>query len=130
MREGQKTLQARQLRKNLTNAEQTLCQQLRHRQMSGLKFRRQQPIGPYICDFVCLEKYLVIEVDGGQHATAIAYDKRRDDYLRLHGYQVLRFWNNEVLQQCSSVLEVIHASLATGESLPPPWPSPASGGGE
>ena len=120
MREGQKTLQARHLRKNLTNAEQTLWKQLRHRQMSGLKFRRQQPIGPYICDFVCLEKYLVIEVDGGQHATAIAYDKRRDDYLRLHGYQVLRFWNNEVLQQCSSVLEVIHASLATGESLPPP----------
>ena len=130
MREGQKTLQARHLRKNLTNAEQALWQQLRHRQMAGFKFRRQQPIGPYVCDFVCLEKHMVIEVDGGQHATAIAYDKRRDDYLRLHGYQVLRFWNNEVLQQCSSVLEVIYASLATGESLPPPWPSPASGGGE
>ena len=86
----------------------------------GLKFRRQHPVGAYICDFVYLEKALVIEVDGRQHATAIAYDKRRDDYLRSSGYQVLRFWNNEVLSQRDSVLDVIYRYLASGEIPPPP----------
>ena len=120
VRQNLKTQQARKLRKNLTDAEQALWRQLRFRQVLGLKFRRQHPVGAYICDFVCLEKALVIEVDGSQHATAIAYDKRRDDYLRSSGYQVLRFWNNEVLWQRDSVLDVIYRYLALGEIPPPP----------
>lgn len=119
MRKNQKTLQARQLRKSMTDAEQALWLPLRKRQILDFKFRRQHPIGPYICDFVCIEQKLIIEVDGGQHSEAIAYDRSRDKYLRLQGYHVLRFWNNEVLLQRDAVLDVIYAYLASGEILPP-----------
>ncbi len=74
--------------------------------MEGLKFRRQQPIGSYIVDFVCFSKMLVIEVDGGQHAEN-EKDKQRDAWLRGEGFKVLRFWNNEVLQNIEGVLETI-----------------------
>jgi len=120
MRKNQKTHQARVLRKNLTDAEQVLWRHLRHRQVAGFKFRRQHPVGPYICDFVCLEEMLVIEVDGGQHAAAIVYVQRRSHYLRSQGHEVLRFWNNEVLLQTDSVLDVIYSYLASGDLVPPP----------
>jgi very-short-patch-repair endonuclease len=120
MRQHQKTQQARVLRKNLTDAEQLLWHYIRHRQMKGFKFRRQCPIGPYICDFVCLEKMLVLEIDGGQHAGAANYDQRRDDYLKSCGYRVMRFWNHEVLLQRDAVLEVIYAYLILDTTLPPP----------
>jgi len=76
--------------------------------VEGLKFRRQQPIDNYIVDFVCFEKRLVIEVDGGQHATQ-EKDALRDQYLQQQGFNVLRFWNNEVLQNINGVIEVIRA---------------------
>src|SRR5690242_13265404 len=90
------TTRARRLRRDATDAERRLWYRLRARQIDGAKFVRQEPIGPYVADFVCREQRLVVELDGGQHAT----DKRdamRDDWLRQHGYRVLRFWNNDVL---------------------------------
>ena len=111
---------ARKLRKNMTDAEQLLWRHLRDRQLGGYKFRRQHPIGTFVVDFVCLEKELVIEVDGGQHAKQLEPDAKRSDYLKEKGYRVLRFWNNEVLQESESVLSVILSSL-NGE---PPHPGP------
>ena len=89
----------------------------------GLKFKRQKPIGRYIVDFVCIEHRLVIEIDGGQHADRTKYDQRRDDFLRSKGYTVLRFWNNEVIQQLESVLEQIRLTLS-------PAPLPQAGEGK
>jgi very-short-patch-repair endonuclease len=98
------------LRKRPTDAEQLLWKHLRLKQMEGLKFRRQQPIDNYIVDFVCLEKRIVIEVDGGQHAVQKEADIERDAYLRQQGFDVIRFWNNEILQNINGVLEVIRKS--------------------
>ena len=95
------------LRKRPTDAEQLLWKQLRLKQIEGFKFRRQQPIDKYIVDFVCFERRIVIEVDGGQHTTQNKDDVIRDTYLRQQGFHVLRFWNNEVLQNTNGVLEVI-----------------------
>lgn len=95
------------LRKRPTDAEQLLWKQLRLKQIEGFKFRRQQPIDNYIVDFVCFERRIVIEVDGGQHATQYEDDIVRDTYLRRQGFHVLRFWNNKVLQNINGVLEVI-----------------------
>jgi very-short-patch-repair endonuclease len=83
---------------------------LRNRQVSGHKFVRQQPIGRYICDFVCREKLVVIEVDGGQHAES-KRDEMRDQYLRQHGYRIMRFWNNDVLSNIEGVLSAIDEGL-------------------
>jgi very-short-patch-repair endonuclease len=94
---------ARTLRKNMTDVERLLWGRLRDRQLGGYKFRRQHPIGPFFLDFVCLEKKLVIEVDGGQHAKNLDADVKRSNYLKERGYQVLRFWNNEVLEESQSV---------------------------
>jgi very-short-patch-repair endonuclease len=95
------------LRKRPTDAEKLLWKQLRLKQIEGFKFRRQQPIDNYIVDFVCFEKRIVIEVDGGQHAIQSEDDIVRDTYLRQQGFKVLRFWNNEVLQNINGILEVI-----------------------
>ncbi|OAN53061.1 ATP-dependent helicase HrpA [Paramagnetospirillum marisnigri] len=123
---------ARNLRtERATDVERLLWQRLRAGQIGGAKFRRQHPAGPYFLDFVCLEAKLVIELDGGQHAdqTRIAHDERRTRYLKDQGYVVLRFWNNDVTENMSGVLETILATLASRPS--PPTPSPASGrGGE
>lgn len=109
---------ARELRKNLTDAERKLWAQLRLRQVEGHRFRRQRPVGPYIVDFICLEQRLIIEVDGGQHAERTSKDAKRDAWLRSQGYRVLRFWNNEVLSQTEGVLHVIIEAL--GEEGRPP----------
>ncbi len=101
------TFLAKALRNRPTDAEKLLWKYLRQKQMEGLKFRRQQPIDNYIVDFICLEKRIVIEVDGGQHAIRKEEDIVRDEYLRRQGFQVLRFWNNEVLQNIRGVLEVV-----------------------
>jgi len=113
-----KTARARNLRLNSTKAEARLWYRLRSRALNGHKFVRQEPIGPYIVDFVCREQRLVIEVDGGQHAT----DKRdavRDQWLADHRYRVMRFWNNEILGNIDGVLEIIAAALPA-ESPPHP----------
>ena len=113
---------AKKLRKNMTDAEQLLWRHLRDRQLGGYKFRRQHPIGTFVVDFVCLEKELVIEVDGGQHAKQLEPDVKRSDYLKEKGYRILRFWNNEVLQESESVLSVILSSLNEGPPHPGPLP--------
>ena len=92
---------ARALRKNMTDGERRLWQALRARQVDGMRFRRQHPIGPYIADFVCLERRLIVEVDGGHHTEddQIAHDARRDRWLNAEGYRVLRFPAIDVFQK-------------------------------
>ena len=102
---------ARVLRRGQTDTEKKLWYLLRGRELKGFKFRRQFPIGPYIADFCCWERRLVVELDGGQHAVDIAKDKRRTLFLNQQGYKVIRFWDNEVLTQTASVLEVILEEL-------------------
>jgi very-short-patch-repair endonuclease len=101
---------ARDLRKNCTDAERHLWYYLRANRL-GFKFKRQVPIGQYIVDFICLEKRLIIELDGSQHMDNQAYDRTRSNWLMAHGFKVLRFWNHDVFQQTSSVLEVIMTAL-------------------
>jgi very-short-patch-repair endonuclease len=110
----------RTLRKSMSDAEQTLWNVLRGRQVSGLKFRRQHPFGDYILDFVCLENNLVIEVDGGQHGQQTGYDENRSQELQAAGFRVLRFWNNEVLKEIESVKEKIWLVVQELQSHPPP----------
>jgi very-short-patch-repair endonuclease len=102
---------AKALRKRLTDSERLLWRHLRAKQAGGLKFRRQESIGKYIVDFVCHEKRIVIEVDGSQHSLDKECDEKRDQWLKEQGYNVLRFWNNEVLENIEGVLEVIRNSL-------------------
>ncbi|MBU4234164.1 MAG: endonuclease domain-containing protein [Proteobacteria bacterium] len=119
---------ARALRKRMTDAERLLWRHLRNRELGGWKFRRQYPVGPFIVDFICVEKNLVIEVDGGQHAENEALDLQRSAYLNKMGYRVLRFWNNEVLQETEADLTAIFAILANGkQNSPSPQPSPPLG---
>jgi very-short-patch-repair endonuclease len=101
---------ARKLRVNQTDAETVLWNRIRSRQIDGHKFVRQQPIGGYICDFVCRERLLIVEVDGGQHNESAA-DAIRDRRLTEDGYRVLRFWNNDVLGNLEGVLVTIQAEL-------------------
>ena len=89
------------------------------KQMEGLKFRRQQPIDNYIVDFVCFDNRIIIEVDGGQHADENNKDRERDSYLQQFGFRVLRFWNNEVLQNTSEVLEIIREICLSHPPLNP-----------
>jgi very-short-patch-repair endonuclease len=112
-----KTGRARRLRKVATNAETALWYRLRSRRLSGFNFVRQEPIGPYTVDFICRERRLIIEVDGGQHADN-PDDAVRDKWLVGHNYRVLRFWNNDVLGNMPGVLETIGTALAEA----PPHP--------
>jgi very-short-patch-repair endonuclease len=112
---------ARQLRRNQTDAERRLWRHLRGRRLLGLRFRRQHPIGPYFADFACLELKLVVELDGGQHADPRAqeHDRARTAALEERGYEVIRFWDNDVLRDTQAVLATIarHAgALAVSES--------------
>ena len=104
-----KTIKARNLRKNMTEQERMLWQYLRKRSINNFKFRRQYPIGNYIVDFACLEKRLVIEIDGGQHNQSdnILYDQNRTQYIEKCGYKVIRFWNNEIENNIEGVYEEI-----------------------
>ena len=101
---------ARKLRAHQTDAETVLWDRIRNRQIDGHKFARQVPIGGYICDFVCRERQIVVEVDGGQHNESAA-DAVRDQYLTEEGYRVLRFWNNDVLGNVEGVLIAIQIEL-------------------
>ena len=109
----------RRLRRDSSDAERLLWRKLRHRQLDGHKFRRQHLIGPFIVDFVCLESRLVVEVDGGQHASAASGDAERTVWLESEGYRVLRFWNNEVLESTEGVLTRIDLAL-DGDCHPHP----------
>lgn len=125
-----KTVRARRLRSNSTNAELRLWNKLRSRAIDGCKFVRQEPIGPYVVDFVCRERRLIIEVDGGQHADN-ERDQLRDRWLADRNYRVLRFWNNDVFGNTNGVLEVIATALQAESPPHPPAvggrPLPASG---
>jgi len=98
---------AKSMRSLQTKAEERLWYYLRDRRLKGFKFRRQVVIGNYIVDFICPDKKIIVEVDGGQHATQEKYDQKRTIFLESKGYKVLRFWNNEVLANSDSVLDVI-----------------------
>ncbi|MBI5408094.1 MAG: endonuclease domain-containing protein [Nitrospirae bacterium] len=100
---------AKNLRKQTTDTEQVLWKYLRAKRMYGFKFKRQQPIGKYIVAFVCFERKIIIELDGGQHTQPeqIRKDRERDRWFEQQGYEVLRYWDNEVLKNTREVLEVI-----------------------
>jgi very-short-patch-repair endonuclease len=119
---------AKLLRIGMTDAEQCLWSRLRAQQL-GAKFRRQHPIGSYVLDFACLMPKLAIEVDGSQHLDQVEYDQRRDAWLVAQGFQVLRFWANEVLSETDAVVSRIHALLASADR-PAPTPALPHGGRE
>ena len=104
------TTRARNLRQGGNQAEALLWRELKNRKLGGYRFTRQFPIGPYFADFCCRERWLVVEIDGSQHADS-TYDRRRDEFMRAHGYSVLRFWNHDVLKHRTSVCETILAAL-------------------
>jgi len=114
---------AKAFRSQQTDAEQRLWYFLRGHRFLGLKFKRQKPVGSYIVDFICHESNLIVELDGGQHAEQLDYDAQRTAFLNAQGFRVLRFWNNEVLQQTEAVLEAIRQAALS------PNPSPARGRG-
>jgi very-short-patch-repair endonuclease len=97
---------ARSLRRAFTLAESKLWSKLRDRQLDGFKFVRQEPVGRYYADFICRERRLVVEIDGGQHAERIA-DRRRDTDLAALGYRVIRIWNNDVIENIDGVLQML-----------------------
>jgi very-short-patch-repair endonuclease len=113
---------ARSLRGAQTDAEQALWHRLRNRRLDGWRFRRQHEIDLYIVDFVCADAALIVELDGGQHGEQLIYDETRTRKLQEMGYRVLRFWNNDVLKNLDSVLEVIMEALASPTHHPNPLP--------
>ena len=108
------------MRAEATDAERALWRELRAGRLAEFRFRRQQPLGNYIVDFVCFESKLVIEVDGGQHDEQRDYDNRRDAWLAEQSFRVLRFWNNEVMGNLEGVMETILAALSPSNTLPSP----------
>ena len=116
---------ARSLRSNQTDAERLLWNHIRAGRLGAHKFKRQQPLGHYIVDFVCFEAMLVIELDGGQHADQVNQDAERTLWLESQGFRVLRFWNNEVIENMEGVWASIAAALS-----PSPQPSPLKGEGD
>ena len=107
---------ARKLRRCQTDVERKLWYLLRDRRFAGLKFRRQQPIGPYVVDFICFEKGLVVELDGAQHGTdkAVEYDAKRTAFLKSQGLRVIRFWNHEVNEDIEALRDAIARALGVG----------------
>ncbi len=112
----------RRLRNAPTDAEHRLWQRLRNRQLDNCKFRRQHPFGDYIFDFVSLERKIIVELDGSQHANATKYDSARSQKLEDAGFLVLRFWNNQVSEDIDGVLEVIWQNLRARATPSPPNP--------
>ena len=110
---------SRQLRAQMTDAENRLWFRLRGKRAGGYRFRRQVPLGPYIVDFACIEAQLVVEVDGSQHLNS-KDDQGRTAWLESRNFRVLRFWDNDVLQRTSSVLETIRIALSQAPTLPSP----------
>lgn len=112
---GKQRANAKSMRKAMTEAELKLWNELRGHRLMGLSFRRQMPIGPYIVDFACSAKRLIIELDGAHHAEAeqARHDKVRDEFLRQQGWTILRFWNDDVLRGMDDVCAHVVA-LAAG----------------
>jgi very-short-patch-repair endonuclease len=118
--------QAKVLRREMTEAEQRIWHRLRSRQAEGYRFRRQVPFGRFTADFVCHEAKLIVEIEGGQHDPCSGQETHRTRFLESQGYRVLRFWNNEVLENPDGVQTVIARDLRRS---PPPKPSPIEGEG-
>jgi very-short-patch-repair endonuclease len=117
---------ARRLRRDQTNAERMLWFRLRDRRLNGWKFRRQFPVDRYVVDFFCADAHLIVELDGGQHAARTDADAQRTKVLEAMGYMVLRYWNNDVMQNIDGVLEDIYAALERHRPEPPhPHPLPS-----
>jgi adenine-specific DNA-methyltransferase len=114
---------SRQLRRDQTDAEKALWRLLRAHSLAGFKFRRQHPVAGYIADFVCLEKRVIIELDGGQHADQTAFDQAREAKLRALGFHTIRIWDNQLLEEREAAAMVILEAL----TAPHPNPLPASG---
>ncbi|WP_262296218.1 endonuclease domain-containing protein [Microvirga sesbaniae] len=120
----------------MTDAERRLWWHLKRVPLAGTHFRKQAPIGPYVADFVCHSARLILEVDGSQHGSesGLRSDAARSAWLKMQGYQVLRFWNHDVMNQIDVVLDTIYAALYTassngaGADTPTPNPSPQGGG--
>ena len=101
---------SRSLRRSSTQAESAFWKRIRNRQLGGFKFVRQEPVGPYYADFVCRERHLIVELDGGQHADD-ASDHQRDRELAALGYRVIRIWNNDLLGNINGVLDMLATEL-------------------
>ncbi|RWB67900.1 MAG: endonuclease domain-containing protein [Mesorhizobium sp.] len=108
---------ARSMRREPTEAEDRLWQELRGRRLDNIKFKRQVPMGRYVADFVCAEARLIVEIDGSQHAES-RHDQERDAALKARGFRVLRFWNDEVLKELDAVCDTIIAYVRD-QSLQP-----------
>ena len=117
---------AKQMRHSPTPWEHELWQELRALRFAAVKFKRQQPLGPYIVDFVALSKKLIIELDGGQHSERTHYDVKRDEFMRLNGFSVIRIWNSEWVENRTGVLDEVWRLL---HLHPLPNPSPLKGEG-
>ncbi len=118
---------AARLRREQTDVEQRFWLAVRNRRLDGAKFRRQATIGRYVVDFLCVEARLIVELDGGQHDVSV--DADRTDFLEARGYRVLRFWNNDVLENLEGVLLVVSEALAAaGQKKTLTQPSPAKAG--
>lgn len=126
---GRPTGRARNLRNTATEAEQALWHRLKRSQLAGLKFSRQTPIGPYICDFICRSHKLIVELDRSQHQEQIAYDAARTQRLQAEGFRVIRFWNSDITGNMMGVVGAILDAASGGEGAPTPPPPPASGRG-
>jgi very-short-patch-repair endonuclease len=101
---------AKHLRHSMTESENKLWRHLRAHRLNGEKFRRQQPIGPYVVDFVHFGARVIVEADGGQHNDA-PRDEKRDTWLRAQGFKVMRFWNNEIMSNLDGVLVTVMAAV-------------------
>ncbi len=112
---------SRRLRREMTDAERKLWQHLRGRQLDGFKFRRQHPVPPYIADFCCIERKLIVELDGSQHNEH--KDAARTRFLESQGWGVVRFWDSEALVQTEAVVEAIWNARGNRTLTPPPRPA-------
>jgi very-short-patch-repair endonuclease len=115
-----KIFRARELRTSQTEAERVLWSSIRNHRLDGFGFRRQHPIGAYFVDFVCLGQRLVVELDGGQHLESVEHDEKRTEFLNESGFQVIRFWNNQVMAEIGGVKEAILLALTQSRKRPPP----------
>jgi very-short-patch-repair endonuclease len=111
---------ARALRTNMTDTERFVWQRIRYRQIGGFKFRRQHPLGPFIVDFVCLGRKLVLELDRGQHVARAGYDAERTAWLATRSYRVFRLWNCDAVKEWEAAAQRILELLQTSTPHPPP----------
>ena len=116
-KDQRRTARARSLRRALTPAESVLWTRIRSRQLGGFKFVRQEPIGRYYVDFVCRDRHLIVELDGGQHAER-PKDRQRDSELCALGYRVIRIWNNDVIDNLDGVLQMLQSELERSPLTP------------